>query len=319
MTDDDGGDLGEAHGRFLRSRPPRPGLLAMVEEIEPGATVARVRRLKGGLEASTHRVDVVTRTGVRRAVVLRRFNSTFPWFDPARIPTEVATLASLAPTPVVAPEVIDVDAEGRWFGMPCVVVTCLPGGHAPFARWVEWSGRLAEAMAEVHAVSPVVDAEPWLTGWLRDERPASLGEGPWLERVWPVIRTNVGALAASGGDALVHHDLHPGNTLWSRGRVSGIVDWPMAGRGYPAYDRAYLRLDVSIALGLEAGDGVAAASAAIGIGADHPAWDLVVGLRALPSPDLWVSSYQELGIPITVEDGRARIAAWLERAMSQLR
>ena len=134
-----------------------------------------------------------------------------------------------------------------------------------------------------------------------------------------MIRANAGALAASGGDALVHHDLHPGNTLWSRGCVSGIVDWPMAGRGHPAYDRAYLRLDVSIALGLDAGDGVAAATRALGIGIDHPAWDLVAGLRALPEPDLWVTSYRELGIPISVEIGRARLALWLERAMAQLR
>ena len=318
MTDPDGEDVGAAHGRFLRSLPPRAGLRTMVEEVEPGATIVRVRRLKGGLEASTHRLDLQTRAGARRAVVVRRFNHTFPWFDPTRIPTEVATLASLVATPVVAPEVLGVDADGRWFGMPCLVVTCLPGGHAPFTRWVEWAGRLAAAMAEVHAVAPVVESEPWLTGWLRDEPPASLQDGPWLDRVWPAIQASRSDLAASGGDALVHHDLHPGNTLWRRGRVSGIVDWPMAGRGYPAYDRAYLRLDVSIALGMEAGDGVAAAGAAIGIGADHPAWDLVVGLRALPNPDLWVSSYQELGIPITVEEGRARAAAWVDRAMSQL-
>lgn len=312
-------DVGEAHGRFLRSRPPRAGLRALVEAVEPGATIAGVRRLKGGLEASTHRVVLRTRSGLRRAIVVRRFNDTFPWFDPARIPTEVATLDSLVPTPVVAPVVIAVDAEGEWMGMPCMVVTCLPGGHAPFTRWVEWSGRLAAAMAEVHAVAPVVDAEPWLTGWLRGEPQERLAGDPWYEQAWPAIVASAPELAASGGDALVHHDLHPGNTLWSRGRVSGIVDWPMAGRGFPAYDRAYLRLDVSIALGLEAGDAVAAAARAIGIAADHPAWDLVVGVRTLPDPDLWVSSYQELGIPITVGEGRARVAAWFERAMSQLR
>ena len=313
------GCAGAAHGRFLRSRPPRPGLRALVEEVEPGATVAAVRRLEGGLEASTHRVDLVTRSGARRRVVLRRFNDTFPWFDPARIPKEVATLASLGPTPVVAPEVVAVDADGRWMGMPCIVVTFLPGGPAPFDRWVQWSGRLATAMAEVHAVAPVVEAEPWLTGWRRDEPSVEASTSPWLERIWPLVQDNVRALEDSGDDALVHHDLHPGNTLWSRGRVSGIVDWPLAGRGFPAYDRAYLRLDVSIALGLDAGDRVAAAGAAVGIPADHPAWDLVVGLRALPDPDLWVSSYLELGIPITVDEGRARLAAWFERAMSQLR
>ena len=309
---------GEAHARFLKSRPPRGGLRALVEEVEPGAMLAGVRRLKGGLEASTHRLDLVTRAGTRRRLVLRRFNHTFHWFDPKRIPSEVATLASLAPSPVRAPELVLVDAEGRFLGMPSLVVTCLPGGHAHWTRWVEWSGRLAAAMAEVHEVAPVVEAEPWLTAWKRPEPPDSR-HGPLLDRVWPAIRENVGALESSPGDALVHHDLHPGNTLWSRGKVSGIVDWPLAGRGYPAYDRAYLRLDVSIALGLEAGDGVAAANEAIGIGADHPAWDLVAGLRALPDTDLWVSSYVELGIPVTVEEARARLAAWFDRAMAQLR
>jgi aminoglycoside phosphotransferase (APT) family kinase protein len=275
--------------------------------------IAGVRRLKGGLEASTHRVDLVTRSGGRRRVVVRRFNDTFAWFDVERLPREVQILESLAPTAVHAPEVLLVDVAGSWLGTPAIVVTCLPGGAAPARRWVDWSRSLAEAMAEVHAISPVIEAEPWLTGWRRDEPPASLADDPWLERAWPVLRASAGELAASGGDALVHHDLHPGNALWSRGKVSGIVDWPMAGRGFPAYDRAYLRLDVSVCLGLDAGDRVARVAPD-----DHPAWDLVVGLRALPDPDLWVGVYNELGVPVTIEEGRARVAAWFERAISQL-
>ena len=308
MTDD-----GDAHGRFLRSRPPRAGLQALVEHLEPGGTITRVRRLKGGLEASTHRVVLVSPAGNRRAIVVRRFNDSFHWYDPARLPKEEATLRSLEATAVRAPRVLDVDLEGRWFGTPSMVVTCLPGGTAPSSRWVDWSASLVDAMAAMHAVEPAVDAEPWLTGWQRDEPPQSRAGDPWLDRVWPVIQENVGELAASGGDALVHHDLHPGNAVWSRGRVSGIVDWPMAGRGYPAYDRAYLRLDVSLCLGLEAGDAIAARFDAV----DSPAWDLVVGLRA--DPDLWVTSYVELGAPVTAEEGRARVAAWFERALSQLR
>ena len=114
--------------------------------------------------------------------------------------------------------------------------------------------------------------------------------------------------------------------LWRRGRVTGIVDWPMAGRGWAAYDRAYLRLDVSICLGLEAGDRVAAwfaevaggGASAASAASDSPAWDLVVGLRALPDPDLWVSVYRSLGAPVTEAEGRARLAAWFERALASL-
>ena len=295
----------------------------MVAAVEPGASVARVRRLKGGLEAATHRVDLVTSGsgadlgGAQRSVVVRRFNDTFRWFDPARLPREVALLESLAPTPVPAPEVVATDAEGRWFGSPAMVVTCLPGGPAPFSTWVARTRELASMMSVVHAVPPVVDAEPWLTGWLRDEPPQSLVDDPWVARVWPVIQANRSSMTADGGGlSLVHHDLHPGNALWSRGRLSGIVDWPMAGRGFPAYDRAYLRLDVSLCLGLEAGDRV---GEWLESGAsDSPAWDLVVGLRALPDPDLWVSVYRSLGAPVTEAEGRARLAAWFERALAAL-
>jgi aminoglycoside phosphotransferase (APT) family kinase protein len=314
----DAGDV--AHADFLRSRPDRTGLQGLIEHLEPGATIAGIRRLKGGLEASTHRVDVVTRAGARRPLVVRRFNRGARWYDPARLPREAAVLASLGPTPVPAPEALLVDVEGTWLGDPAMVLTCLAGGPAPPSRWVEWSGRLAAAMAEVHAVAPVVEAEPWLAGWRDDRPPESLAGDPWLDRVWPVLRSSAAELAASasGAGALVHHDLQPGNTLWSRGRVAGIVDWPMAGAGYPAYDRAYLRLDVSLCHGLEAGDGVAAASRALGLPDDHPAWDLVVGLRALPDPDLWVAVYRELGVEITEADGRARLAAWFERALNHL-
>lgn len=303
----------EAHGRFLGSRPDRGGLRALVEHLEPGATVAGIRRLKGGLEASTHRVELITRAGIRRAVVVRRFNSAARWYDPARLASEQATLASLVGTGVPAPECLLLDEPGHWLGTPAMVQTCLPGGPAPPARWVEWAPRLLEVLARVHEVPAVVEAEPWLCGWRTGTPPQSLAGSAWLERVWPVIEAQRPALEASRSGVLVHHDLHPGNTLWSRGRVTGIVDWPMAGAGFPAYDRAYLRLDVSICLGLDAGDAFRSPEAD-----DSPAWDLVAGLRALPEPDLWVSAYNEIGAPVTVAEGRARLAAWLERAMAHL-
>jgi hypothetical protein len=76
-------------------------------------------------------------------------------------------------------------------------------------------------------------------------------------------------------------------------------------------------LDVSLCLGLEAGDAVAAWFGA-DVDDDSPAWDLVVGTRALPDPDLWVSVYRELGAPVTEAEGRDRLAAWFERALASL-
>jgi aminoglycoside phosphotransferase (APT) family kinase protein len=306
-----------AHERFLRSVPERAKLGRLVDHLEPGATVVSVRRLKGGLEASTHRVDLRTRSGGRRPIVVRRFNRDWRWFSPERLPAEVATLQSLAPTPVPAPECLLLDENGEWLDTPTMVVSCLPGGPAPPDRWAEWSGDLVDAMIELHAVTPVVEAEPWLTAWQRGEDLRSLADDPTYERVWPVVLALRDELAASGGDALVHHDLHPGNTLWRRGRLSGVVDWPMAGRGFAAYDRAYLRLDVSLCQGLAAGDAFAATMRSRGLAEDHPAWDLVVGVRALP-PDPWIGVYNELGVTLSLEEGRARLEEWFDRALAHL-
>lgn len=319
MTSDDDvvPDDEAAHERFLRSSPDRSKLAGLVDHLEPGATVVSVRRLKGGLEASTHRVDLRTRDGVRRPIVVRRLDRDWRWFDPARLPAEVATLESLAATPVVAPACLLLDEAGEWLDTPTMAVTCLPGGPAPPARWAAWSGDLVDAMLEIHAVTPVVEAEAWLTAWQRGEELTSLADDPTYQRVWPVVLASRVELAASGGDALIHHDLHPGNTLWRRGRLSGVVDWPMAGRGFPAYDRAYLRLDVSLCQGLAAGDAFAATMRSRGLAEDHPAWDLVVGVRALP-PDPWIGSYNELGVDLSLEEGRARLAAWFDRALTQL-
>lgn len=309
----------EDHRRFLRSRPPREGLRALVEHLEPGSVISGVHRLKGGLDASTHRVDLVTGGGARRRIVVRRFDASAEWFDQGTVASEAETLESLVATPVRAPEVLALDMAGAWLGVPTMVVSWLAGRPAPAPRWVEWSPRLVEAMALIHGVEPVVESPAGLNPWLTGSPPRSIAHDPWFERIWPLIIDSRDQLAASESGALVHHDLHPGNTLWSRGRVSGIVDWGAAGRGYPAYDRSYLRLDVSLCIGIDAGDGVASAARALGQPVDHPAWDLVVGLRALPTPDLWVSSYQEMGAPVTVAQGRERLEAWLERAMAQLR
>jgi hypothetical protein len=44
----------------------------------------------------------------------------------------------------------------------------------------------------------------------------------------------------------------------------------------------------------------------------------VVGFRALPDPAVWVDVYRELGAPVTVAEGRRRLADWFERACSSL-
>lgn len=306
----------EAHERFLRTRPDRHGLRALVEHLEPGAMIAGVRRLKGGLDASTHRVDLVTAAGARRGIVVRRFHREHEWHEPARLPREAATLARLASTDVPAPACLLLDETGDWLGVPALVLDLVPGRSSSGLGPGPWARRFAEAAAALHDIDfgdDLTATEGWLFAWQQPEAPTSWADEPLAARLWPTLAA-VTAELTSEGTALVHHDLHPGNTLWSRGRLTGIVDWPLAGRGWPAYDRAYLRHDLSLSSGLDAGDAMAAAFGT----ADHPGWDLVVALRAIGELHLWLPVFNECGLPVTMTEARDRQRRWVERAIAGL-
>jgi hypothetical protein len=120
-------------------------------------------------------------------------------------------------------------------------------------------------------------------------------------------------------DTFIHDDFHPGNTLWRRGRLTSVVDWTGASVGQAASDITYLALDVSLVLGLEAGDLVYEAyTAATGSDLpDRPFWELFSAARAVGVVDLWHGSWIDFGItdlplPLVEE----RLDAYVGRALA---
>jgi len=85
----------------------------------------------------------------------------------------------------------------------------------------------------------------------------------------------------------IHRDYHPGNTLWSDGKLTGIVDWTAASVGAPALDIAHMRLNLARDIGLDAADEFAAHHRRIaGQTFEHqPYWDVVDAADALPELD----------------------------------
>lgn len=103
--------------------------------------------------------------------------------------------------------------------------------------------------------------------------------------------------------------------------MRSIVDWSGAGVGQPASDVTYLALDVSLVLGLEAGDLVYDAyEAATGMpGADRSFWELFSASRAVGLVHLWHDSWVDSGItdldPRTVDE---RLDAFVARALADV-
>jgi aminoglycoside phosphotransferase (APT) family kinase protein len=81
----------------------------------------------------------------------------------------------------------------------------------------------------------------------------------------------------------IHRDYHPDNTLWSYGRLTGVVDWSEASYGPVAVDIAHMRLNLALRYGPIAAERFTAAFDQVAGGYPHdPYWDIRCLLDLLP-------------------------------------
>ena len=59
--------------------------------------------------------------------------------------------------------------------------------------------------------------------------------------VWQQAAEAVRAVPPAASQTMIHRDFHPENTLWSRGRLTGVVDWTQASWGPPGLDLGHMR------------------------------------------------------------------------------
>jgi aminoglycoside phosphotransferase (APT) family kinase protein len=317
----------------LRRAPSRRELATLVKRVAPGGRVVRTRRLKGGISSGMHAVDVADHNGSLLRLVVRRYNRYWQDEDPGVASREWAALTVLERHGVPAPRPVLLDADGSILGTIAIVTTLVPGRGllAPRDRSA-WLSGLASALLAVHAIpasAPGLQVLP-----LR-------GEGARRELADPERRRALGAhpdgaraLAALGDDpvppppreearVMVHGDFWPGNTLWHRGRLSGIVDWELAGVGDPDADVAYCRLDLALSIGADAAEGFLDAYQARARSTVTPRavarWELINALRALPDPAGWLPGWHELGLSdLTPELVRVRLRSFIDDAVGRL-
>ena len=155
------------------------------------------------------------------------------------------------------PRPIAADLDSVWFGRPAVVMSRLPGRPDLTPKDVNsWVGALAQALAELHetpldgargAVTRPPQAETW--------RPPA-GEHDRLTAA--AVNAVTARLPSLTSDRVfTHGDFHPGNVLWHRGRISGVVDWSAARLDSRWYDLAYCRAAVCLLLGPDIADRLA--------------------------------------------------------------
>jgi hypothetical protein len=94
-----------------------------------------------------------------------------------------------------------------------------------------------------------------------------------------------------GPRCFIHRDYHPENTLWSRGRLTGVVDWTSASWGPPAVDVAHMRWNLALTYGLDAADAFLRLHGSLAAESfpDQRYWDVVtvVDLACELDPNDW--------------------------------
>jgi aminoglycoside phosphotransferase (APT) family kinase protein len=197
-----------------------------------------------------------------------------------RFATEAAALTLAARHDVPAPRLVAVDLTGRQTAMLALLTTALAGNSLiPARRPRDRLRRLGAAAAHLHAISlPPTDRLPLRTRPLPDvdfvaHRATSCTTSLLTEAETRLDRLPVPA----DRSVFVHGDLWLGNTMWTDGEFSGMVDWDCAGVGPPGIDIGTLRFDAATLFGTDAADDILDGyQTATGRPADHIGyWDVV--------------------------------------------
>ena len=310
-----------------RRRPLRDEELARIARaIDPNARATHSAPILGGLDAATYALDLDI-AGERRELVVRIFTLEVHRDGAAarRYWNAISGIPAAAPVPVPRPVLLD--AEGALVGLPCMVMTRLPGAVlARPANEGAWIDQLAGTLASIHTV----DLRSLPRDYPRGPTPASLVEASlerWppkiLEDVWreiaPALRSAAPAVVSNGA-VLTHGDFWFGNTLWSDERLTGIVDWGGAQIDDPGFDVGYARGDLQLALAGDAPDRLLAGyEARRGPLRAMPFWDLVAILPGFRWLSDWVSGYREVGRSELTDDlARERLESYARAALRAL-
>lgn len=234
---------------------------------ETGKRVLSWRRLPGASTSAVHAVQLSDDS----VVVLRRWVWRWVLLDePVVAQRELDALAAAASAELPAPRVIAADPTGEQVGdgVPVLLMTKLAG--RPVAE--PDLHRLAETAATIHAVDAPDFGHEYFR-WCMDaltEPPLGVSDPRLWERALELRRTAMPDYTAG----FIHRDYHPGNVLWRRGSVSGVVDWASACRGPWECDVATCRSNLRQLVGPAGADRFLDAYTSVTGRTFHPYWDL---------------------------------------------
>ena len=221
--------------------------------------------------------------------------------DPERAAADFHGLRIARKHGIPAPEPLYLDRTGNLLGLPGIVTGFIEGQQVSRPEDVRsWSADIARMLLRVHDASPsaedrrhIYDGGRMGLYFLRDSWPDTMAGHPLTAPIFEaVLELRAGLRRVR--PVFLHMDYWPGNILWRRGRISGIVDWDAASYGDPALDVAYFRMNMYLRGIKEAADiFLRYYEAESGPVENLGFWELACAARPLPAPARWLLEFYE--------------------------
>ena len=197
--------------------------------------------MTGGVSSAVHRVTV-ERAGTRTFVVLRQYPAATGLHE--TLQEELTNLRVVAGSGLPVPRVVAADVDGSATGgAPSLLMTRLPG-HVELnpVDPEQWLSRVAELASRVHSADlPARTFRPWADSWIATADSLRVPAGARNPAVWRAAIDAMVTAPPEDPPVFLHGDFLPVNMLWSRGNITGLVDWNGVHRGSRAVDVGHCR------------------------------------------------------------------------------
>jgi aminoglycoside phosphotransferase (APT) family kinase protein len=262
-----------------------------------------------------HRL-LVERNGRREQHVLRWWVPDGEWKEwiARAVPMETAVLAKLEGSGIPAPRVIGSTTDAA-LGGPAVLMTRVPGKMLLMPRDREhWLRQMAQMLARIHALA--IDGKPF-ESWL-DRGQLAPPPDASRPKVWKDAIALVAGERAPTRTCFVHRDYQHFNMLWSRERLTGVVDWIEACIGPPEIDVGHCRLNLTVLFSADVADRfLAMYEAEAGFKVD-PWWDVHALLSYGPGWKQFLPIQIDGRAPLDANGMTGRMEDALERALRRV-
>ena len=197
----------------------------------------------GGITSSVHRLSLLLPGGTRTQVVLKRYTNPDWGHVQSMVRNEAAALAGVSATAVPAPRLLGASPDGVGTdGISSILMTRASGRVWLAPDDIDaWIRQLAALLPSLHAGA--ADVGP------RELRDADALAAPASARrpdVWTAAKRVIAAGPPAGDEVFLHGDYQHFNVLWSRGRLSALIDWASAEIAPPDVDVGHCRLNLAV-------------------------------------------------------------------------